>query len=122
MIIAIDFDNTIAFSTFPHIECNHPFASQIIREWRRRGHYIIIWTCRCGDYLTAAINYMLENGIEFDRINDNHPDNVREFECNSRKINADVYIDDRNLGGFAGWVWADEMIHKLEQKLLTHKS
>lgn len=122
MTIAIDFDNTIAFSTFPQIECNHPFSAQIISEWRRRGHYIIIWTCRCGDYLTAAINYMVENGIEFDRINDNHPDNVRQFGFNSRKINADVYIDDRNIGGFAGWVWADEMIQNLEQELSTHKS
>lgn len=122
MIIAIDFDNTIVYSTYPRIESVRQYAAKSIHDIRTRGHYVIVWTCRCGDDLTAAINYMLENGIEFDRINDNHPDNVREFGFNSRKINADVYIDDRNIGGFAGWVWADEMIQKLEQELLTHKS
>lgn len=103
MIIAIDFDNTIAFTSFPTIHGIRPGAVETIRGMRKNGHYVIIWTCRCDKDLTDAINFMLETGIEFDRINDNHPDNVRKYGFNSRKINADIYIDDKNIGGFSSW-------------------
>jgi len=42
-----------------------------------------------------------------------------------RKIEADVFIDDRNLGGFPGWGKTFEMLcpeessHKLEKKILS---
>ncbi len=103
MIIAIDFDNTIAFTDFPKIHSVRPGAIETISQLRKEGHYVIVWTCRCDKDLTDAINFMLETGIEFDRINDNHPDNVRKYGFNSRKINADIYIDDKNLGGFSSW-------------------
>ncbi len=103
MIIAVDFDNTIAITDFPRIFSPRPGVIEALHKLRKQGHYIIVWTCRCDTDLLNAINFMLENNIEFDRINDNHPDAVRKFGFNSRKINADIYIDDKNLGGFGGW-------------------
>ena len=118
MTIAIDFDETIAFSKFPDIQGMRPFADKVIHEWRSRGHYIIVGTCRCGGDLVAAVNFMLENGIEFDRINDNRPSDVAKYGgSNSRKVNADIYIDDHNLGGFPGWIEAKKIVDKMELTL-----
>lgn len=103
MKIAVDFDGTIAFTDYPRIFGVRPGCVEMLKKWRAEGHYIIIWTCRCDQALVDAINFMLQEGIEFDRINDNHPDDVKTYGFNSRKINADVYIDDKNLGGFGGW-------------------
>jgi hypothetical protein len=46
------------------------------------------------------------NGIEFYAVNKNYPEEVFD-ETVSRKIDADIYIDDKNIGGFPGWsgVW-----------------
>lgn len=104
MTIAIDFDGTIAMSRFPHINGMMPGAKQAIKDLREHGHYIIIWTCRTDKDLVDAVNWMLAEGIEFDRVNDEAPDNIAQFGGRKfGKINADIYIDDRNLGGFPGW-------------------
>ena len=103
MIIAVDFDGTIARSVFPTILGEVPMAKEVINKLRGDGHYIIVNTCRAGKDLLDAVNWMLDVGISFDRINDNHPENIRLYQNNTRKINADVYIDDRNVGGFIGW-------------------
>jgi hypothetical protein len=45
----------------------------------------------------------MENKIPFDRINDNHPDKITLFGNNSRKIYADIYIDDKSIGDIPVW-------------------
>lgn len=102
MIIAIDFDGTIVADKYPEIGELMPGASAVIKLLKTKGHYIIINTCRTGDHLAAALNFLHENGISYNRVNDNHPDLTRQFGV-TRKVFADVYIDDRNLGGFPGW-------------------
>ncbi|MEN6422284.1 MAG: hypothetical protein ABFD76_10090 [Smithella sp.] len=104
MIIAIDFDGTICFDAYPEIGCIQPYAAETINKLHAAGHYIIINTCREGNRLNEAINWLLEKGIRFNRVNDNHPAAMSKYGSNSRKIFADVVIDDRNLGGFPGWV------------------
>jgi hypothetical protein len=56
--------------------------------------------------LNEAVEYCKRNGIEFYAINKNYPEEIFD-DTISRKIIADVYIDDRNLGGFVNWsdVW-----------------
>lgn len=114
MIIAVDFDETIVYSKYPEIHGIRHGVAEALHSLREKGHYVILWTCRCGDMLTEAVNFMLANGIEFDRINDNHPEMVAKYGTNSRKIYADVYIDDRNLGGFPGWQNVVDMINDME--------
>ena len=103
MTIAVDFDGTIVYGDYPRIDSLQQFAKSTLQKWHDEGHYIIIWTCRCDSLLIEAINYLLENEVPFDRINDNRPEDIRKYGHNSRKINADVYIDDKNVGGFDGW-------------------
>lgn len=102
MIIAIDFDGTIVADHYPNIGPLRPGAREAINGLAADGHYLILNTCRSGKKLLDALNFCCENGIFFGRINDNHPDLTAEHGS-TRKVFADVYVDDRNLGGFPGW-------------------
>lgn len=104
MIIAVDFDGTIARTTFPEIHGEVPYARSSMQWLRDNGHYLIVWTCRRGRDLLDAVNWMLEHNIPFDRINDECPSQIKIFgKRDYGKVYADVYIDDRNVGGFPGW-------------------
>ena len=103
MIIGVDFDGTIARSNYPVIQGEQPYAGEVLRQLHQDGHYIIIWTCRCGKPLLDAVNWLLEHGIPFDRVNDHNPENVARYGEGGNKVYAHVYIDDNNLGGFPGW-------------------
>lgn len=110
MIIAIDFDGTLCRSQYPALGSPMPGAVKALQELRDNRHYIIIWTCRTGDRLRDAVNWMLEHQIPFDRVNDHNPENVATYGEGGQKIYADVYIDDRNLGGFPGWFEAMKIL------------
>ena len=74
-----------------------------MKKLKKDGHYLIIWTCREGQDQTDMINWLLEKEIPFDRVNDNHPDNIVKYNNNSRKINCDMLIDDLQVGGLPTW-------------------
>lgn len=103
MIIAVDFDGTLCINKYPEIGAPQPGAVKVMKELHDQGHYLIIWTCRTGKLLLEAINWLLGQGIPFDRINDHCPNNVAKYGDGGPKIYADVYIDDKALGGFPGW-------------------
>ncbi len=105
-IIAVDFDGTIVEHDFPRIGKEMLFAFDTLKELQRRGHKIILWTFRTGKFLEEAVTFCRENGIEFYAVNKNYPEEEMSRDI-SRKIHADIFIDDRNLGGFPGWsiVW-----------------
>lgn len=103
MIIAIDFDGTIAIDRYPEIGLPLPYAKDVINELHDKGHFIIIWTSRSGAHLIDAVNWLMSRGIQFDRINESDPVNKSRYGGNNRKVYADVYIDDHNIGGFPGW-------------------
>jgi hypothetical protein len=103
MIIAIDFDGTLHNGEWPSIGEPMPWATDTMRRLKEDGHYLIIWSCREGREQTAMVNWLLGHGIAFDRVNDNHPELVARYGGNSRKISADLYIDDRQLGGLPEW-------------------
>ena len=106
MNIAIDFDGTIVEHKYPQIGKERLFAFETMKQLQKQGHNLMLWTFRSGKELEEAISFCKERGVEFYTINNSYPD--EEFQSNSsRKILADIYIDDRNLGGFPGWslVW-----------------
>jgi len=106
MKIAIDFDGTIVEHEYPKIGEPKLFAFDTLKLLQEAGHQLILWTFRHGKELEEAINFCKENGIEFYAVNSNYP-NEKIDGTFSRKLNADIFIDDRNLGGFPGWnvVW-----------------
>jgi hypothetical protein len=107
MKIAVDFDGTIVENKFPRIGKPKLFAFETLLQLQKQGHLLILWTYRSGEYLDEAVDFCYENGLEFYAVNKNFPE--EKFNSTiSRKIDADIYIDDKNLGGFPGWseVWA----------------
>lgn len=92
MVIAIDFDGTITTENcFPDISELRPYAKEAIQHFQKAGHKCILWTCRYGQSLIDAINWLADKGIKMDAYNDNL------YPLQSRKIVADVYIDDKNV-------------------------
>lgn len=104
--IAVDFDGTIVEHCYPAIGATKLFAFETLRELQKRGFLLILWTFRTGKELEEAIEFCRINGVEFYAVNRSYPEEVLD-ENTSRKIDADIFIDDRNLGGFIDWskVW-----------------
>jgi len=109
-IIAIDFDGTIVEHKYPAIGKEMLFAFATIKELQKKGHRLILWTFRAGQPLEEAVEFCRKNGVEFYAVNKNYPEEVMD-DTISRKINADIFIDDRNVGGFLGWSEIWQQLH-----------
>ncbi|MFI3296546.1 MAG: hypothetical protein R3Y59_02835 [bacterium] len=103
MIIAIDFDGTICKDDYP--DCGELMVGvkEVLDLFKEENNYLILHTCRQGELLLDAINFCLEHKLPIDRVNSGNPRNVRKYGGEGRKIYADMYIDDKNFGGFPGW-------------------
>lgn len=111
LIVAIDFDGTIVEDAYPKIGKPKLFAFETLKRLQDDGHRLILWTYRYGSRLDEAVTFCKENGIHFYAVNKSFPE--EEFDIvQSRKIYADLFIDDRNLGGFMGWGEIYQMITK----------
>lgn len=121
--VAVDFDGTIVEDKFPKIGTPKLFAFETLKAMQAKGFMLILWTVRRGKELEEAVEFCRANGVEFYAVNANYPEEAMEGE-GARKINVDVFIDDRNVGGFIGWsaVWQtffpEEMNKELERKAL----
>ncbi|GER59826.1 BT0820 family HAD-type phosphatase [Patiriisocius marinus] len=102
LTIAIDFDGTIVHDAYPKIGKPIIFAFETIKKLQENGHRTILWTYRRGRALNEAVEFCKKNGIEFYAVNKSFPEEVFDPEY-SRKINADIFIDDRNIGGMKSW-------------------
>lgn len=112
-IISIDYDDTIVYAAYPEVGLVKPYAKEVINKLYDEGHTIIINTCRSGEHQDMAEEYLHECGIKFHHINENHPDNIAQYDSDSRKIFADVYIDDKQLGGLPPhWLEIDAMLRQ----------
>lgn len=94
-IIAVDFDGTLCSECYPDIGMPNLPLIYLLRQLREQGIQVILWTCRCGDRLTEAVEWCRMFGLEFDAINENVSDTIERYGTESRKISADVYVDDR---------------------------
>ena len=88
-----------------------PFAFATLKELQKRGHRLIMWTYRHGETLDAAVEYCKKNGIEFYAVNRSFPEEKFDPNEASRKLDCDMFIDDRNVGGFLGWGEIFNIIH-----------
>lgn len=95
--IAVDFDGTLCFSSWPELGAPNKALIAYLQEWRKNGNKLILWTCRAGAALSNAVEWCHNHGLEFDAVNDNLPEVVEYYGTNSRKITCDYYIDDRMM-------------------------
>ncbi len=104
MIIAVDFDGTIVEHRYPEIGRELPFAVETLKKLIEDRHQLILWSVRRGQLLDDAVEWCRKRGIEFYAVNKDFPEeDADKNQIFSRKIKADVFIDDRNLGGLPDW-------------------
>lgn len=112
MIIAVDFDGTIVEHRYPAIGQEIPFAIETLKKLAREQHRLILWTVRKGKLLDEAVDFCRKRGLEFYAVNRNYPEETEEQNGqSSRKLKADVWIDDRNVGGLPEWGIIYQLIH-----------
>lgn len=101
-IIAVDFDGTLFENRWPEI--GHPITRihSYIKDQQAKGAKVILWTCRQGELLEAAVKECAKYGLIFDAVNENLPEVMALYGGDTRKISADEYIDDKNV--FVGYI------------------
>ena len=110
LTIAVDFDGTLVENRYPKIGKPILFAFETLKKLQQEGHQIILWTYRSGVKLEEAVEFCENKGIRFYAVNKSYPEEEFEEQLMSRKILADVFIDDRNINGLPPW---GEIYHQL---------
>lgn len=98
IIVAFDFDGTITLKDeYPNIGTPNIDIINIIKSLQENNVKVILWSCREGVELNDAVTFCMAYGIKFDAINENLP--VIQEYCgkDTRKIYADLYIDDKAI-------------------------
>lgn len=108
--IAVDFDGTIVEHKYPEIGKEILFAIDTLKELQKQKHLLILWTYRTGKELEEAVEFCRRRGLEFYAVNASYPEEEFDEEFSSRKIEADLFIDDRNIGGLPDWGKIYQMI------------
>lgn len=117
MLIAVDFDGTIVEHAYPKIGREIPFAIDTLIALAEEGHNIVLWTVREGHLLAEAVEYCKSRGLEFYAINsDIRTSVIFEQQPHPRKIRADVYIDDRNIGGIPDWETIYQTLSEMKKR------
>ena len=100
-IIAVDFDGCLCENAYPHIgaplvdEETGLTMIEKIKMLQDDGWQVILWTCRCNERLTEAIEWCAVRGLTFDAINENVQEIKDAFDGEGVKVFADIYLDDR---------------------------
>ncbi len=121
MIIAVDFDGTIVEHEYPRIGKEIPFAVETLKLLQKDGHQLILWTFRSGKQLEEAVEFCRAKGVEFYAVNSSYPEEKYDLSL-SRKIHADLFIDDRNLGGLMDWGTTYQLITGKAAELKKRKT
>lgn len=125
MIIAIDFDGVLHDATVPFPGIGSPNYGMIslTREMIDMGHEVILWTSRTGRALEEAVDWCGDRGLHFSAINDQAPSNKAKYEADypegTRKVHADMYIDDHNCEFLTGQMNSgyEETIKVMESRI-----
>lgn len=113
MLIAVDFDGTIVEHKYPAIGPEIPFAIETLKKLQAERHKLILWSVREGKLLEEAVEFCRQRGLEFYAVNRDYPEEEKgQNNHYSRKLKADLFIDDRNLGGLPDWGTIYEMVTK----------
>lgn len=116
LVIAVDFDGTI--STEPDMGkplVLQPDCKRVLHQFHKDGIRLVLWTCRTGEAFDEALDFLQENGIAvlFSAFNEQLPEIEEKYAPNvARKVGADIYIDDKNLGTVIDWNEIENQVYK----------
>jgi hypothetical protein len=130
IIIAVDFDGTVIPEGFFPDGSRHAgiyHAVTVLRGWNKKGYDIVLNTCREGLALHNAVRWFKSHDIELAAVNASPRSWLWQHEINvltlSRKVFANIYIDDRGIGvplnneGLLDWLKVDEMVAGIVDKM-----
>lgn len=113
MLIAVDFDGTIVEHRYPEIGKELPFAISTLKRLQEERHRLVLWTVREGKLLEEAVEFCRQRGLEFYAVNANFPEEeAKPGAAACRKLKADLFIDDRNVGALPDWGVIYELVHR----------
>jgi hypothetical protein len=121
LVLAVDFDGTVVEDRYPEIGRPLPFAIETLKQLHQDGHRLVLWTYRHGRPLREAVDFMEGHGVPLYAVNMSFPGEEADLKGYSRKIHADLFIDDRNVGGFPGWGEVYQMISMQQMPKLDAK-
>lgn len=108
---------------FPDIGTPNYEVISMVKDLIDSGHEVILWTTRNGNELTAAVDWCGALGLHFCNVNGPAPSNEAKYRDKyptpSRKIYADVYIDDHNLEFVCGGWGLDRVKRNLRVLLMS---
>lgn len=103
-IVAIDFDGTLVIDRFPDIGKPIYEMFDVCKKLKEAGVKLILWTSRDnvdGEYaLDEAVQFCKNRGLEFDAVNENIKEVRALFGRDTRKVYADLYIDDKAIPNY----------------------
>lgn len=94
-VLAVDFDGTLCRDDFPWIKLAYDGMVEKVLRVQGLGVKVVLWTCREGDLLRAALAWCSEHGIVFNAVNDNTSERKVLYNNNPRKVGYDELWDDR---------------------------
>lgn len=98
-IVAVDFDGCLVEDKFPEIGAPIQNMFKLCKELKRMGVKLILWTSRDNETparnLDAAVDFCMDRGLVFDAVNRNILEVINLFHNDTRKVYADLYIDDK---------------------------
>ena len=89
LIVAYDFDNTVY--DFHSKGYRFDNVIDLIRECRKLGFYLIVYTCSKEDRYKLIKDYLVSHNIPFNSINENSP----EINFAHGKLYYNILLDDR---------------------------
>lgn len=117
LVLAIDFDGTITEQPDVGylIMTLRPHVKEVLSLFYEKGVRLQLWTCRTGDSLDQAKEFLKHHGMLelFDTINDQLPEIKERYNPVARKLGADYYIDDKNILFEVDWIKIKEFVLKM---------
>jgi len=109
VIVAVDFDGTLVDHVYPEIGKPVEGAFDWLRRFKEAGAFLILYTMRADErgsksiamfpgerkFLSEAVEFCREQGIEFDALNRNP---TQDEWTSSPKAYAHIYLDDAAFG------------------------
>lgn len=99
-IVAVDFDGTLCEKQLSRNRKSKNRVIELIKRWQKDGNIIILNTCRSGQYLANAVMWCKNHGLVFNAVNHNTKERIQQYGGDTRKISADIYIDDKAINPF----------------------
>jgi hydroxymethylpyrimidine pyrophosphatase-like HAD family hydrolase len=96
-IIAVNFDGTLCQNAFPKIGAANWKVISYIKQQKKEGAALVLWTMREGRQLQDAIDWCTLRGIAFEAVNDNTASMKAFYQNNPRKVFFNELIEDKAL-------------------------